>query len=139
MVFPNREGEKVALHLAASRTRYSLSKDLPHLFFHWTIDSMGYLDDYPPERWIYALTGLWHGCIAKYALFSPFHLLRYLSPIRPIAYVSTDLCRWMGGLHIGLALLALQGFLEPVHRLRQRTGWILCLVRRGGRCGRTCG
>jgi hypothetical protein len=54
---------------------------------------------------------LYHAILSYQQVFCPFAFLRGLTIVRPVTFVSAELCQWMGSLRLGYAALSLQSLI----------------------------
>jgi len=61
---------------------------------------------------IFSSNALWYVMTAKCLVIYPFHTLRALTVIRPIAYVTAELAQLYGALRLGFSLFSIWGIFE---------------------------
>lgn len=64
-----------------------------------------------PSRLLATTSFFHHTLLARQLLFQPFATLRFLTPIRPITFISAELAQCLGCLRAGYGLLALQSLI----------------------------
>lgn len=79
-----------------------------------------------PGRALFIVSSLAHGLIARLLLGQPFPTLRLLTTMRPVSFVTAEIARFLGGMHLGMAMLAAHAALCDLvgwaceHRRRRR-------------------
>lgn len=67
----------------------------------------------PPHRFVFTSALIWHTLAARSFLMVPFQVLRRVSTVRPITFLSAEIVQHLGGLNLGYAVLALQSLFLP--------------------------
>lgn len=90
------------------------------------------LSEYSPaiHRLVFSSAFTWHTLAARYFIISPYGILRSLTNVTPISFLTMDVMQYLGGLNIGYAILALQGLFLDAYDVagRKRTALILSIV-----------
>lgn len=86
-----------------------------------------------PTGTLYTGSLLYHGFLSYQQMLSPFSFLRGLTIVRPVTFVSAELCQWMGALRLGYAALSLQSLLAingtaTAHAAARQNSLLLAIV-----------
>lgn len=77
-------------------------------------------------RLLYLLNTVWNGFLSRYLLTHPFAILRAMTHIRPVTFVSAELVQIMGGMRLGYAIMSAIGLVR--HGSREQASLILSMV-----------